>query len=192
MTAITLGSLADTAALDAPSRLAFLFPGGPCTYGELDDAIGRVTASLLEAGVQPGDRMPIIDVVSLVSVAGIIAAARIGAAAALIDPSLRPAELEALLTAGGCRRFALVGDAFAPAARAVVGHDLVTSSEVFRTDPVTPDPLPVTSGDETALVLFTSGTTGAPKAVPIPHRVLIRRITGFASAFSPDRVRSPT
>ena len=34
--------------------------------------------------------------------------------------------------------------------------------------------------------MFTSGTTGTPKAVPIPHGVLTDRITGFASPFSPD------
>ena len=44
MNPITLGALAEAAALDAPSRPAFIFPGGPCTYGELDDAVGRATA----------------------------------------------------------------------------------------------------------------------------------------------------
>ncbi len=186
MTAIDLGALPDSAAIDAPSRLAFIFPSGQCTYGELDDAIGRVTVCLLKAGVEPGDRIPIIDVASTTSVAGIIAAARIGAAAALIDPTLRSGEMQALLTTGGCRQLALVGDAFADAGRAVVGNDLVTTSEALRIAPANPDSLRAVGDNETALVLFTSGTTGAPKAVPIPHRVLITRITGFASPFSAD------
>ncbi len=185
MTAINLGSLIDAVALDAPSRPAFLFPGGPCTYEELDDAVGRVTACFLETGVQPGERIAVIDVASAVSVAGVIAAARVGAAAALINPALRAGEIAALLASGGCRRFALVGDAFAAVGRAAVGDDLVTASDVARTGPVSPEPLGG-GGDQTALVLFTSGTTGTPKAVPIPHRVLTSRITGFASPFSAD------
>jgi long-chain acyl-CoA synthetase len=36
------------------------------------------------------------------------------------------------------------------------------------------------------LVLFTSGTTGLPKAVPISHGVLSARLSGFAVPFSPD------
>ncbi len=186
MTAIDLGWLADAAVVDTPARLAFIFPGGPCTYGELDEAIGRVTTTFLQAGVQPGDRVPIIDVASIVSVAGILAAARVGAAAALINPALRPGEMEALCATGACRRFALVGDAFAAAGRAVVGNDLVTATEALRADPVSHAPLRTAGHDETALVLFTSGTTGAPKAVPIPQRVLTTRVTGFASPFSPD------
>ena len=186
MTAINLCSLADAAAVDAPSRLAFIFPGSRCTYGELDDAIGRVTACLLESGVRPGDRIPIIDVASTTSVAGIIAAARIGAAGALINPALRAREMEALLTTGGCRRFGLVGETFADTARTVLGEGLVTTSDIVRTGPVAPDPLHEVNEDEIALVLFTSGTTGAPKAVPIPHGVLAARITGFASPFSAD------
>jgi acyl-CoA synthetase (AMP-forming)/AMP-acid ligase II len=189
MKTINLGALADAAIDEAPSRLAFIFPGDPCSYGELDDVIARVTACLLDAGVQPGDRIPIIDVASATSVAGIIAAARLGAAAALINPVLRPGEMEALLTTGGCRRLALVGDAFADVGRAAVGHDLITASNVRRAEPVVCDVLHDAGEKDIALVLFTSGTTGAPKAVPIPHGVLTTRITGFASPFSAD-VRS--
>jgi long-chain acyl-CoA synthetase len=186
MTAINLGALAGATTRGAPSRLALVLPDASCSYGQLDDVVHRVTRCLREADVQPGQLVPVIDHASTVSVAATIAAVRIGAAAALINPALRPAEIETLLTTAGCRRLAIVGDAFAALGRAVVGEDIVSASEVLRTRAGAAGPPHEADDDDVALVLFTSGTTGAPKAVPIRHRVLTTRITGFASPFSPD------
>ena len=186
MTALNLGSLAGAATRGAPSRPALVLPGGGYDYGQLDDAIRQLTACLLDAGVQRGDRIPVIDHAGAVSVAATIAAARVGAAATLINPALRPVEIDTLLTTAGCRRLAVVGDAFADLGRAAVGGHVVTASEALRTRGQAPGPLGAAGAEDVALVLFTSGTTGRPKAVPIRHRVLLTRITGFATPFSPD------
>jgi acyl-CoA synthetase (AMP-forming)/AMP-acid ligase II len=186
MNTTPVGSVADAAAVTDASRLALVLPDRHCSYGQLADAVQRATACLVAWGVQPGDRIPVIDRASIVSVATTLAAARLGAAAALINPALRPGEIDSLLAAAGCRRWAVAGDAFADLARTVVGNHVLTASEVLRTAAAPPAPPRQNHDDDVALLLFTSGTTGSPKAVPIPHGVLSARITGFASRFAPD------
>jgi acyl-CoA synthetase (AMP-forming)/AMP-acid ligase II len=186
MTTNPVGCMADAAAVDAPSRLAFVLPDRPCSYAQLADAIRRVTTCLLEADVQPGDRIAVLDRTSIVSVATTLAAARMGAAATLLNPSLRPGEIDSLLSTAGCRRIAVAGDAFADLASALVGNDVLTASQVLRTEPAPLAPPRDNHDDDVVLVLFTSGTSGFPKAVPIRHRVLSARIMGFASPFTPD------
>ncbi len=39
--------------------------------------------------------------------------------------------------------------------------------------------------DEDAVVLFTSGTTGTPKAVPLPHSMVTSRIAAYAPTVEP-------
>jgi long-chain acyl-CoA synthetase len=186
MTHPPVGSVADAAAVDAASRLALVLPDRQCSYGQLADAVRRVTACLLEADVQPGERIPVVDRASIVSVATTLAAARLGAAATLINPALRAGEIDTLLTTAGCRRWAVVGDPFADLVRAVVGDHVLTAADVLRTKAAPPAPPRQNDDDDIALVLFTSGTTGSPKAVPIRHGVLSARISGFASPFAPD------
>ncbi len=68
--------------------MALVIEGEPTTYGELEDAVGRVAAGLRAAGVEAGDRVPLADDMSVLATATVIACARIGAAAALMNPRL--------------------------------------------------------------------------------------------------------
>ncbi len=46
--------------------------------------------------------------------------------------------------------------------------------------------------DDTAYVMYTSGSTGRPKGVRIPHRAVVRLVTGQNYAhFGADEVRAP-
>jgi long-chain acyl-CoA synthetase len=44
---------------------------------------------------------------------------------------------------------------------------------------------PAPGGDTVALTLFTSGTTGLPKPVPITHRAVFERVRAFSPGFDP-------
>jgi acyl-CoA synthetase (AMP-forming)/AMP-acid ligase II len=66
-------------------------------------------------------------------------------------------------------------------------QDLLTPSSVFEGDP----PFTYTDSDEVALLLYTSGTTSAPKAAVLRHRHLTSYIIGsveFASTAPTDAV----
>jgi acyl-CoA synthetase (AMP-forming)/AMP-acid ligase II len=191
VSSINVGHVTDAAVSGLPSRVALIVDDGPCSYGQLDDGVRRAMTCLADRGVVPGDRVPIVDVGSVVSVAATLAAARMGAAAALINPALRPGEIEALLSTAGCRPMAVTGDAFAASVSAGVGGNVLTSSEVLAAQPASTDSSVGCHADE-ALVLFTSGTTGLPKAVPISHGVLGTRLTGFAAPFRAEAKANTT
>jgi amino acid adenylation domain-containing protein len=50
------------------------------------------------------------------------------------------------------------------------------------------DFLPSPPPDALAYVLYTSGSTGVPKGVAVPHRAVLRLIDGDCAAFGPDEV----
>ncbi len=185
MSSINIGHVSDAAVRGLPSRVALIVDDRPCTYGQLDDVVRRAMTCLAERGIGPGDRVPIVDVGSVVSVAATLAAARMGAAAALINPALRPGEIAALVDTAGCRPLAVTGDAFAATGGVAVGGNVLTSSELLGAAPAATDSSIGSDGEE-ALVLFTSGTTGLPKAVPVSHGVLGARLSGFAAPFRPE------
>jgi acyl-CoA synthetase (AMP-forming)/AMP-acid ligase II len=181
--------LDDVVAVD-PDRTALIIAGQRTSYGELHDAVGRVARGLQAAGVAPGWRIPLVDDASLLSVATLIAATHLGAATALMNPRLTSGELAILMDAAGTASIGVVGSDYAVMAAAagiesVLGAALLSEpapGSESATEPlvrVAPEP----AAD--AAVLFTSGTTGTPKAVPLSHGVVAPRVAAFSPAVDP-------
>jgi long-chain acyl-CoA synthetase len=64
------------------------------TYAELDDRSNRLAQALLEAGVQPGDRVAHLDRTAPEIVELLFATSKIGAVTVPLNWRLAPAELE--------------------------------------------------------------------------------------------------
>ena len=90
--------------------MALVVDGASTTYRELEVLVRRAAAALAAAGVGPGDRVALVDLASRLSVATILAAARLGAATAQMNAYLTPGELGRLVGSVGAR----VGVAGAP------------------------------------------------------------------------------
>ena len=156
--------------------------GRRLTYAELIAEIEAIAAGLHTRGIGPGQMVATVLPNVFEHCLVLLALERIGAVPALVSPRLKP---EAVAT--------LISDAGMSAAIAVNHADLVTSiatvlpegaplltvggesggSEDFaccRLAPASLGPEPAPEPDETAFVFYTSGTTGLPKAVMIPHR----------------------
>ncbi|GAA4534168.1 class I adenylate-forming enzyme family protein [Mycobacterium paraffinicum] len=182
---MTIATMLEAAANGDPVRVALIVNGHSIGYGELATTVDRCAAGLAERGVAAGQRVAVVDGGSVLSIATVLGAARIGAAAALMNPALTPPELHRLLTSAGCAEVAVAGEPYAERVREAGAPTVVTGSDLLEGagSPASP------SGDDAdrdALVLFTSGTTGLPKAIGIGGRQLTKRIKGMAAPFRAD------
>src|SRR6185437_14672754 len=95
-------------------------------------------AGLADNGVAPGSRVAVVDGGSLLSIASVLGAARIGAAAALMNPALTTPELRSLMQNAGCADVAVAGDAHlarlhdADASKVLTAADLLDDSRGRR------------------------------------------------------------
>jgi acyl-CoA synthetase (AMP-forming)/AMP-acid ligase II len=185
---MNIGTILDAAASGDPARAALIIDGRAISYGELAAAVQYCAAGLAAHGVVAGQRVAVVDGGSLLSIAALLAAARLGAAAALMNPALTPPELQGLLKNAGCADVAIAGEQYVDRLREAGAPTVLTVADLLS-QPSSAPPADVALDDiddRDALILFTSGTTGLPKAVGITGRQLSRRIRGMSAPFRAD------
>lgn len=178
-------------ALRLPDRLAHVSPDGSLTYAQLLERAAAAAAHLACGGAPPapvlvwGHKQPAMPVAFLAcALAGrpyvpadaafpaarVARIARAAGATHCLAAGALPAELETALRAEGLDPVPLRPDGVAPTAAAPRGV-----------------PAPAGAGAETAYILFTSGSSGDPKGVPIPWTAL-RHFTTWVLAEQRPRV----
>ncbi|SLN63393.1 Benzoate--CoA ligase [Roseivivax jejudonensis] len=175
-------------------RVALIGNGRRRTYKELADWTNRLAhAMVTDLGVKPGNRVLIRSANNPAMVAAWLAATKAGAVVVNTMPLLRAGELAKIVDKAEIA-FALCDtrlmDEMTTCAKSsafletVVGFD-GTSNHDAELDrlalekPVTFDAVP-TGRDDVALLGFTSGTTGAPKATMHFHRDILVIADGYA------------
>ncbi|HEX5726018.1 MAG TPA: amino acid adenylation domain-containing protein, partial [Longimicrobiaceae bacterium] len=178
-------------AAETPDAAAVVDGGERWTYAALDAAANRVAHRLVEGGVRPGEVVAVHAHRSAALVRALLGAWKAGAAFAVLDPAYPPARLAAQVRAA--RPAALLHLA---AAGEVPGEVAAALAESARTTlvlaaegndgldgfPSTAPAVPV-DPDGLAYVAFTSGTTGAPKAIAGTHRPLAHFFAWYAQEF---------
>jgi benzoate-CoA ligase family protein len=156
------------------SRLALTGVLGDTTYRELHDRVRRTAAGLRRTGVQPEHRLLMLMADGPDFVAVFLAALRIGAIPVPVSTTLRGDALAAVLRDSRAR-FLAVSDQLADAASTATptGSELLA---VLRAEGLEDaalgelDDAPYsTTEDSPAFWLYTSGTTGKPKAAMHRH-----------------------
>jgi acyl-CoA synthetase (AMP-forming)/AMP-acid ligase II len=179
----TIHGLAHGVATAGPERPAINIDGATLTHGALDETASRA-AGWLAARVAPGDRVLIAGPASPEWVAFYLGTLRAGGVAVPANPAYTSAELDELIGASGARLAVAWGDVAGRLAGVASRHhmDLVTDMGVsitHRADTV----MDRVGPDATAVLAFTSGTTGHPKGVPLTHRNLLTSIRTAMSAW---------
>ncbi|GMA14093.1 long-chain-fatty-acid--CoA ligase [Deinococcus metallilatus] len=180
----TLGDALHRSVRRQPHKLALTFGGREWTYAELDAAANRVAHALIEAGLQPGERVAAFGQNSDAYALLWLACTRAGLVHVPVNYALRRSELEYILRQSGARA-AFTDPALTDAlneARADLDLALVgtfhggSEADVLtwakdEARPVTP---PEVELDASALaqLLYTSGTTAAPKGAMMTHAAL--------------------
>ena len=171
-------NLTDTTRAHA-GRVAVRVDDAALTYRALDEASARVAGLLHERGLKPGDRvglmMPNVAEVPVVYY-GVL---RAGGVVVPMNPLLKGREVAYYLSDSGAGLL-FAWHAFAEQARAgaeQAGAETIVVDGVGFPDllaTATPDfGVADTSDEDTAVILYTSGTTGHPKGAELTHGNLI-------------------
>jgi acyl-CoA synthetase (AMP-forming)/AMP-acid ligase II len=180
-----IGRVIDEVVAVDPDRAALIIAGEPTSFGQLATATAQAAAGLRAAGVSSGQRIPLVDDASVLAVAALIGATQIGAATALMNPRLTGAELAVLMEAAGTASTGVVGPAYAAVAAEAGIDPLLGTTALLTGGGLTPGERAEPAPTDDAVVLFTSGTTGTPKVVPLTHGSLAPRVASFSPSVDP-------
>ena len=150
---------------------AIVSRGRTTTYGTLRDQVACLRGALVTRGVRPGDRVALVAANNWYFVVGYLAVLGVGAIAVPLNPQSPSPEIERELRATGAS-LALVGPQGVRATAGLEGADLpgyrgaVPVADLLDGEPV---PIVERGPDDLAVLLFTSGTAGAPRPAMLTH-----------------------
>ncbi|WP_255948300.1 non-ribosomal peptide synthetase [Streptomyces odontomachi] len=156
-----LPALVAAQARRTPDAVAVLGPGSDSlTYLELEERAAQVASYLRGRGIGPGARVAVRLPRSPDLVAALLGVWRAGAAYVPVEPD-GPAERAAWVLADSGAACTLT---------------TATLGALPAASTVGPDPVDDIDGDSAAYVMYTSGSTGLPKGVVIPHAGIANRV----------------
>lgn len=189
----------EAAARETPERLALITPRGSLTFRELDRLSTECAAGLVEIGMHPGDRVALMVRPGIEMVAAAFGLLKAGGVPVLIDPGIGRRFLAQCLSEAAPVGF--IGVPLADWARLLLGwarHTLCWKVTTGR--PGTPGSIPFAKvlsrgrkrefqanepqPDDTAAIVFTSGSTGPPKGVVYTHRMFHAQAELLRQGFS--------
>jgi long-chain acyl-CoA synthetase len=183
---MNLATIIDPHPADA---VALVSRGRTTTYGDLRDQVAHLRGGLVGLGLQPGDRVAIVAANNWYFVSAYLAALGAGCVVVPLNATSPVRELQSELAAVGVK--AVVAG---PTGRATVSQldrtalpalehlICATSSDmpgaVHIDDLLAAEPVPVVDREasDLAVLVFTSGTAGSPKAAMLTHGNLLSNL----------------
>ncbi|WIX90025.1 long-chain fatty acid--CoA ligase [Amycolatopsis sp. DG1A-15b] len=173
-----LGSWPARRARINPDRTALVQRNRSLTYAGLAERVERLAGALTRLGVRPGERVAYLGVNDITVFETLFATARCGAVFVPLNYRLSPAEIRYMLADSGASVLVhspdtgdLVAAAGALPDGVVIAMDPAEGERDFEAEIAEAGPLPGTAVglEDPCLLLYTSGTTGRPKAAVLTH-----------------------
>jgi long-chain acyl-CoA synthetase len=197
-----LSELVTAAAAQAPERAALVQGSRETSWSQLDREVDACAAALAARGLEPGDRVALVlgNVPELVI--GYFGALRAGLVAVPVSTALTAPELAGLLTDSGARA-ALCSRSAAELLSSVRGtlsdlglvvvadlpgvaaDDVLPFDALLREGEALGRPAVRGGGEDLAVLLFTSGTSGSPRGAMLSHRALLANLDQCAAVDPP-------
>lgn len=190
----------ESAAREAPEKIALVFEGTRLSYAEIDARANALAHTLASRGVGRGDRVLVFLENGVEAVVAFWAVLKANAVVSMVSPQTRPDRLAYLLS--DCRPAALITHAalahafLTPAARCPHLRAVVVAGEPgpgFRLSTAIGWEAALAEGDrrappprrgldvDLAALVYTSGSTGEPKGVMLTHRNMLSAATSICA-----------
>ena len=173
------------------ARPALRAEGVEVDHPGLQRRAGEVAGALRAAGIRPGDRVGIFLERGAEAAAAFFGTLAAGAVAVMVNEALRPRQVEHLLAHAGAKVLLTDAALLARQPRPVAGGFMVLTPETLpMADPDAALPTP-RLGSDPAQIVYTSGSTGAPKGVTVTHANLTAAagtVVDYLGLTSGDRI----
>ncbi|MEH6515866.1 MAG: long-chain-acyl-CoA synthetase [Halioglobus sp.] len=197
---ISLGTVFESAVERYPDNTMLLFEGSQWTYAEFNAEVNRLAHLLSARGLGRGDTVALFMENRAEFVLAMLAVVKIGAAASLINNSLSGAALIHCIEAAAANACIVGGERAEVLAEVLPELELVQGSDYYwladagdqkseqgeapqwavdaqaEMESMPTENLPQTkeiTAGEAALYVYTSGTTGLPKAAVVKHKKIV-------------------
>ncbi|MCC6226633.1 MAG: AMP-binding protein [Microthrixaceae bacterium] len=164
-----------------PESVALISRGKTTTYGQLHEQAAAFRGGLQRLGLAPGDRVAIVCGNNWYFVVSYLATLGAGLVATPLNPLSPPLELESEIANVGARavivgptardKFTRIDRSRIPTVQHTIGCGFTPEDGVDLDELLTSPPGPLVERDDgdLAVLIFTSGTGGAPKAAMLSH-----------------------
>lgn len=171
------------------ARTAISADGTTLTYAELDRRSNQLAHHLAANGVKAGDRVAVLLERSPALIETLVAIMKLGASAVPLDPAA-PTDRTAFVVEDAGIAVVVTLAATDLRGATVTRVALDAQAQAIAACPSTALPATATRAQDEALVFYTSGSTGIPKAVCVPHRAILRLVmnTDYVTLGVNDRV----
>jgi len=168
---VTLSKLLSVQAGKHPKKLCIKFENRRISYAEIDRLVSRGAGGFIASGLKPSDRVAILMENCPEYIVTYFSILRAGGVAVPLNTFLTADEIRYILKDAGCK-FIIYSNSFLPLVTSVRNSIPALGAMTFNE---LPDDCGSYDGGEesdTAVLLYTSGTTGFPKGVMLTHRNL--------------------